>query len=197
MFAKQKATDTRLASSLMPDPDLCTEEEVKALVHAFYSKVRKDPVLAPIFESHIADWDHHLARIVDFWSSALRGTARYKGAPMPKHVALPGLSPALFHRWLALFRETTQTLENAALQQRPGSGERAGEASLIRRRASQTPAVASTVNTAGSGTRAERREGSAETARAWCHMRLARPCLARRRKPNGLAVRPHVARGPV
>jgi hemoglobin len=118
MFAKQKATDTRLARSLMPDPDLCTEEEVKALVHAFYSKVRKDPVLAPIFESHIANWDHHLARIVDFWSSALRGTARYKGAPMPKHVALPGLSPALFHRWLALFRETTQTLENAALQQR-------------------------------------------------------------------------------
>ena len=118
MFAEQKATGARPAGSLMPNPDLCTEEEVVHLVHAFYSKVRKDPVLAPIFESHITDWDRHMARIVDFWSSALRGTARYKGAPMPKHAALPGLTPELFHRWLALFRETTQALDNAALQQR-------------------------------------------------------------------------------
>ncbi|VTU27574.1 Group 3 truncated hemoglobin ctb [Variovorax sp. PBL-H6] len=118
MFAEHKSPGARPAGSLMPSPDLCTEEEVVRLVHTFYSKVRKDPVLAPIFESHIDDWDRHLARIVDFWSSALRGTARYKGAPMPKHAALPGLTPALFHRWLALFRETTQALENAALQQR-------------------------------------------------------------------------------
>ena len=118
MVAEQKATGVRLASSLMPDPDLCTEEEVVRLVHSFYSKVRNDPVLAPIFESHVADWELHLAKLVDFWSSALRGTARYKGAPIPKHVALPGLTAALFHRWLALFRETTQALGNAALRQR-------------------------------------------------------------------------------
>lgn len=118
MVAEQKATGARLASSLMPDPELCTEEEVAGLVHAFYAKVRKDPVLAPIFESHVADWELHLAKLVDFWSSALRGTARYKGAPIPKHVALPGLTAELFHRWLALFRETTQALGNAALRQR-------------------------------------------------------------------------------
>jgi hemoglobin len=118
MFPEQKAAGAKRAGSLTPSPGLCTEEEVVRLVHTFYSKVRKDPVLAPIFESHIADWDGHLARIVDFWSSALRGTARYKGTPMPKHAALPGLTPALFHRWLALFRETTQALENPALKQR-------------------------------------------------------------------------------
>jgi hemoglobin len=118
MFAEQKATGARLAGSLMPDPDLCTDEEVVRLVHTFYSKLRKDPVLAPLFESHVADWDGHLAKMVDFWSSVLRGTARYKGAPMPRHVALPGLTATLFHRWLALFRETTQPLENAQLRQR-------------------------------------------------------------------------------
>lgn len=110
--------DARLAGSLMPNPELCTEEEVVRLVHAFYAKVRNDTVLAPIFESRVADWDRHLAKMVDFWSSALRGTARYRGTPIPKHAALPGLSAKLFHRWLALFRETTQTLENAALRER-------------------------------------------------------------------------------
>ncbi|MDR6536722.1 hemoglobin [Variovorax soli] len=118
MFTEQKATGAPPARSLMPDPDLCTEEEVMRLVHSFYARVRNDPVLGPIFESHIADWDRHLAKMVDFWSSALRGTARYKGTPVPRHAALPGLTITLFHRWLALFRETTQALENAALQQR-------------------------------------------------------------------------------
>jgi hemoglobin len=102
----------------MPNPDLCTEEDVVRLVHAFYSKLRNDAMLAPIFESHIVDWDRHLAKMVDFWSSALRGTARYRGMPMPKHVALPGLTAELFHRWLALFRDTTQALGNADLQER-------------------------------------------------------------------------------
>lgn len=75
-------------------------------------------MLGPIFESRVVDWNQHLAKMVDFWSSVLRGTARYTGAPMPKHVALPGLTAELFHRWLALFRETTQALGHAGLQER-------------------------------------------------------------------------------
>lgn len=102
----------------MPNPEICTEAEVGELVAAFYSKVRHDEVLAPIFDAHVHHWDVHLAKMVDFWSSALRGTARYRGTPMPKHVALPGLTPALFQRWLGLFRETTRALGNARLQLR-------------------------------------------------------------------------------
>lgn len=41
----------------MPTPDLCTEDEVSQLVHAFYDSVREDPVLGPIFDRHITDWD--------------------------------------------------------------------------------------------------------------------------------------------
>ena len=73
----------------LPGRDLCTEAEVAQLVHSFYACVRQDEVLGPIFERHIHDWDHHLAKLVDFWSSILRRTGRFSGAPMPKHAALP------------------------------------------------------------------------------------------------------------
>lgn len=102
----------------MPTPDLCTEEEVTRLVHAFYGGVRQDAVLGPIFEAHVLQWDRHLATMVDFWSGALRGTARFRGTPMPKHAALPGLDVQLFQRWLALFRQTTATLGNDAMAER-------------------------------------------------------------------------------
>jgi hemoglobin len=102
----------------MHDPDLCTEDEVHRLVHTFYAKVRDDAVLGPIFDEHVHDWDHHLGKMVDFWSSTLRGTARYRGTPMPKHAALPGLEPALFQRWLGLFAETTAELGNEPMRVR-------------------------------------------------------------------------------
>ena len=102
----------------MPTPDLCTEEEVHRLVHGFYARIREDEVLGPIFDRHIRDWDPHLATMVDFWSGALRGTGRFRGAPMPKHAALPGLNADLFRRWLALFAGTTATLGNPGMEGR-------------------------------------------------------------------------------
>ena len=102
----------------MPSPDLCTEEEVTRLVHGFYAVVRQDALLGPIFETHVRDWDRHLPTMVDFWSGALRGTARFRGTPMPKHAALPGLNAQLFQRWLALFRQTTATLGNEPMAER-------------------------------------------------------------------------------
>ncbi len=85
---------------------LCTEEEITALVHQFYAKVRQDPDLGPIFNGHIDDWPEHLDKLVDFWSGVLLRTGRFSGAPMPKHAALPNLRAELFHQWLHLWRET-------------------------------------------------------------------------------------------
>ncbi|CDS53896.1 Truncated hemoglobins [Polaromonas sp. CG9_12] len=99
----------------MPAADLCSEDEIVQLVHGFYDEVRRDDVLGPIFERHVKDWNAHLPTMVDFWSSALRGTARFRGSPMPKHAALPGLSIELFQRWLRLFRQTTGALPNPDL----------------------------------------------------------------------------------
>ncbi len=102
----------------MSEPELCTEAEIAALVYAFYRAVQKDPSLGPIFAAHVGDWDRHLTKMVDFWSSALRKTARYRGTPMPTHVALRGLTGELFGRWLELFRATTEAQPNAALKKR-------------------------------------------------------------------------------
>lgn len=99
----------------MSDPTLCTEEEIALLVHAFYAQVRQDKALGPIFNAHVDDWPHHLAKLVDFWSALLRGTRRFDGAPMPKHAALPDLHPGLFQRWLELFRETAAVQDNQAM----------------------------------------------------------------------------------
>jgi len=105
----------------MPDPQLCSEEEIATLVRQFYARVRRDAQLGPIFNARIHDWPAHEAKLCDFWSSALRGTRRFRGTPMPLHAVLPGLSAALFGHWLQLFDETLATLPNAALRERAGA----------------------------------------------------------------------------
>lgn len=86
------------------------------LVHGFYGKIRLDPVLGPIFADRISDWEPHLEKMVDFWSSVTLMTGRYHGAPVSKHAGLP-VTWEHFERWLDLFRETaneTCTAEGAA-----------------------------------------------------------------------------------
>jgi hemoglobin len=85
-----------------------TEAMVHDLVHAFYAKVRKDPALGPIFNREVADWDHHLAKLCDFWSAVTLMTGRFKGAPMAVHTRLPDIRPTHFARWLHLFRQTAE-----------------------------------------------------------------------------------------
>jgi len=106
----------------MPSADssayLCTEDEIIQLAHGFYDRVRKDEVLGPVFNRHVKDRDTHLPKRVDFWSSALQGTARLRGAPLPKRAALLGLTIELFQRWLLLFGQTTDALPNTALAAR-------------------------------------------------------------------------------
>lgn len=86
-----------------------TEAMIKTLVHAFYARVRLDPLLGPIFNRAIEDWDTHLEKLCAFWSSVTLMTGRYKGTPMQTHAELPEITPAHFERWLALFRDTAIT----------------------------------------------------------------------------------------
>jgi len=87
-----------------------TENEIVALVDAFYAKVRRDEVLAPVFERAIApdSWPVHLAKMYDFWSSVMLTTGRYKGNPLGVHMGVAGLEASMFARWLALFRATAE-----------------------------------------------------------------------------------------
>jgi len=87
------------------------EEMVATLVHAFYARVRADAQLGPIFARVIGeDWDAHLAKMCDFWSSVMLLTGRYKGNPMVAHMRLKMIRPAHFERWLTLFRQTARTV---------------------------------------------------------------------------------------
>lgn len=103
----------------LPPEDEIGEEMIAALVHGFYGKVRADAVLGPIFNTVIGEnWDIHLARMCDFWSSVMRMTGRYKGQPMPVHMRLKMVKPEHFARWLALFTETAQETCPPAIAQR-------------------------------------------------------------------------------
>lgn len=81
------------------------EAMVDRLVRGFYAKVRDDPVLAPVFEARIGDWEPHLERMCAFWSSVALMSGRYHGRPTEKHLPLP-VDATHFDRWLALFEAT-------------------------------------------------------------------------------------------
>ena len=84
-----------------------TEDMIKTLVHNFYAKVQQEPTIGPIFNETIKDnWPDHLERMCLFWGSIALKTGQYKGKPVPKHKALPTLTPAHFKIWLKLFRAT-------------------------------------------------------------------------------------------
>jgi len=85
------------------------EAAISACVRSFYGKARQDRLLGPVFNTHVADWEHHFSRIDDFWSKVLLGTTRYSGHPFPLHVQLP-VKPEHFARWLALFEETAREM---------------------------------------------------------------------------------------
>jgi len=81
-----------------------TESAIAALVGRFYGKARCDPLIGPVFNTAVQDWDEHLRKLCDFWSSVMLTTGRYKGNPMAAHIKQP-IEPAFFERWLMLWRE--------------------------------------------------------------------------------------------
>lgn len=103
-------------AKLPPSNPSFTEADIRELVERFYGRVRHDAGLAPIFDAHVHDWDAHFDMLADFWSAILLGTRRFKGAPIPRHAALPGLDWPLFQRWLDLFHQTTAELDRPDLK---------------------------------------------------------------------------------
>ncbi|MGL5733963.1 MAG: group III truncated hemoglobin [Beijerinckiaceae bacterium] len=91
-----------------------SEADLVRLVHTFYDRVRADAVLGPIFNAQITDWEPHLAKMVDFWSSIALASGRYHGRPVPAHVKIPGLDRSHFEHWLGLFRATARALFDEA-----------------------------------------------------------------------------------
>ena len=80
---------------------------IERLVHHFYASIRGDALLGPIFESRISEWQPHLERMCQFWSSVTLMSGRYHGSPMAKHMPLP-VDATHFDRWLGLFERAAR-----------------------------------------------------------------------------------------
>lgn len=96
--------------------DNISEESIKKLVDSFYDKVRQNKDLSYIFENKIGvskqDWQPHLQKMYDFWSSLMISSGKYSGTPMVKHKNLPPFSEDKFDIWLLLFSQAATEIYN-------------------------------------------------------------------------------------
>ncbi len=99
-------------SDLSPPFTAVTETSIAHLVDAFYARVRRDPVLGPVFAAAIAEdaWPAHLQRMYAFWSSVMLTSGRYKGNPVDVHAQVAGMHPSLFEVWLDQFERTAREM---------------------------------------------------------------------------------------
>jgi hemoglobin len=85
--------------------DISNLYDIQRMVDTFYTKVRTDNFIGPIFNERIGDrWDVHLHTLYSFWESILLGANRYNGRPFPPHAQLP-IGKEHFEHWLGLFIE--------------------------------------------------------------------------------------------
>lgn len=91
--------------------DIKDIKDIEAFVNSFYSKVRDNELLSPVFASKIPDdaWPAHLQRMYAFWNAILFAETGFQGNPMQKHTTLP-IEEKHFSQWLLLFKETIDEL---------------------------------------------------------------------------------------
>lgn len=104
--AEDRVARRNLLAQEVIDRTGITEAMIAELVTKFYDGVRHDALLGPVF-ARVQDWDEHLAKLKDFWSSVVLMTGRYHGQPMRAHLPLP-LAGNHFDRWLDLFEQTAR-----------------------------------------------------------------------------------------
>ncbi|MDG1057723.1 MAG: group III truncated hemoglobin [Flavobacteriaceae bacterium] len=98
-------------------------QDVFFLVDTFYTKVRADKLLGPIFNEVIDDWPAHLERLTDFWETNLFFVNKFKGNPVRKHQEVDTnnnrtIDSLHFGVWLRYWMETLEThfrVERASL----------------------------------------------------------------------------------
>lgn len=90
----------------MAAADISNLEDIKLLVNTFYSRIRENELLGPIFNERIGDrWPEHLEKMYRFWQTVLLEVHSYSGSPFPPHAKLP-VSQQHFDTWLNLWHTT-------------------------------------------------------------------------------------------
>ncbi len=105
----------------MNKKDIQNREDIYRLVSLFYSKIRKEKILGPIFNHIIQDWEEHIERLTDFWETNLLFVAKFKGNPIKAHQEVDNICGGTitekhFGIWLNLWFQTINDLyigENA------------------------------------------------------------------------------------
>lgn len=94
--------------------DISCKEDIKLLVHTFYEQVATDPVIGTYFtETAAVDWNHHLPKMIEFWSLLILGEGQYSGNTTQTHVELHEkrrISAKEFDHWVSLFHQTVNRL---------------------------------------------------------------------------------------
>jgi hemoglobin len=91
--------------------ELLDESSIASLIDRFYEKVRLDPLLGPVFNAIVHDWDEHKLLLTSFWASVALRAGSYRGNPMAAHRPHP-IRAEHFSHWLALWQETTHEVLN-------------------------------------------------------------------------------------
>lgn len=93
-----------------PLTDISTREDIENFVTEFYSKLLKDPQLAPIFiDVAEIDLSVHLPLIIDYWEKLLLGGQKYQRHTMNIHRKVHSNRPLNamdFERWLLHFESS-------------------------------------------------------------------------------------------
>ncbi|GLQ49439.1 group III truncated hemoglobin [Dyella flava] len=102
------------------------ETQIARLVDRFYEQVRLDPLIGPVFNAAVHDWDEHKRTLVSFWASVALRAGSYRGNPMAVHRMQP-IRAEHFERWLALWQTTAKAcLDEAGAAQVIEHAERIG-----------------------------------------------------------------------
>ena len=105
--------------------ELTNREDIYLLVSTFYSAVREDALIGPVFNTLIReeDWPAHLNRMADFWECNLFFRPTFKGNPGKAHQKVDiayhyQTNGPHYERWVALWCQTVDILfegQNATL----------------------------------------------------------------------------------
>lgn len=86
--------------------DIRNIEDIKTLINSFYDKIRKDDLLADIFNHIIQDnWPKHLEKMYRFWQTVLLSEHTYTGSPFVPHAKMQ-IEREHFSKWIELFTNT-------------------------------------------------------------------------------------------
>ena len=83
-------------------------DSIRSLVEDFYSDALAHDLLGPVFRNEIGEhWDAHVERVVDFWSTVMLGTRKFRGNLVQRHMQLRNVTPEHFNAWIKLWTHHT------------------------------------------------------------------------------------------